>query len=282
MIHIVIPVHNRVNLTLNCIKSLKKQNVSEKLNVIVVDDGSTDFTEKYLKDYYPEVTILRGNGDLFWCGAVNLGISYALKIKNAGDWLLLVNNDVELKVDTITKLIEKSKNNKRKAIVGALSINHHDKKTIIKSGTIVESWFFNKTRHVYNNLCLDDIKTLKIIEVDLITGRCLLHPIEIFEETGNYDSKNFIHYGADDEFSMRIKKFGYKVLLCPSSIVYLKSNENITKNKFNIFHTLFSKKSSSNIINKFKLTMKVVPIYAKPSFFLIGVLKSFYMHLIEK
>lgn len=287
MIHVVVPVHNRVQLTLNCIKSLKKQNINKPLNIIIVNDGSTDNTEKYVKGYYPEITILNGNGNLFWGGAVNLGINYVLNIKKQQDWLLLVNNDVELKFDAITKLIEQSINHKRKTIVGALSINYDDKKTIIKSGTIVENWFLNITRHIYNNMSLDQITNPESIKVDFITARCLLHPIEIFEVAGNYDSYNFRHYGADDEFSVRIKKFGYYSFLCPSSIVYLKPNydydelKKLSKKK-NILFALFSIHSSLNIINKFRLSIKVVPHYAKLSFFLIGCLKSLYLYFFKK
>jgi len=43
--------------------------------------------------------------------------------------------------------------------------------------------------------------------------------------------------------------------------------------------SIFSIKSSSNIINKFRLSFSVVPFYAKLSFFLIGVLKSMYVFL---
>ena len=287
MIHVVVPVHNRVQLTLNCIKSLKKQNINKPLNIIIVNDGSTDDTEKYVKGYYPEITILKGNGNLFWGGAVNLGINYVLNIKKQQDWLLLVNNDVELKFDAITKLIEQSINHKRKTIVGALSINYEDKKTIIKSGTIVENWFLNRTRHIYNNMSLDQITNPESIKVDFITARCLLHPIEIFEVAGNYDSNNFRHYGADDEFSVRIKKFGYHSFLCPASIVYLKPNydydelKNSSKKK-SILFALFSIHSSLNIINKFRLSIKVVPHYAKLSFFLIGCLKSLYLYFFKK
>jgi GT2 family glycosyltransferase len=284
VIHVIIPVHNRLKYTQACIESLKKQNLFEKLNIIVVDDGSTDDTKSYIKNYYPEITILKGNGNLFWGGAINFGINYVLKIGKIKDWILLVNNDVELAPDSICKLVNESEIRNRKILAGSLTINFEDKSTIIKSGTIVKSWFFNKTEHVYNNLDVNKLSNHNNIEVNFMTGRSLLHPIEIFDKVGNYDSKNFLHYGCDDEFTMRVQKYGYKVLLCVSSLVYLKSdqNRNLTKSKKNLFHTLFSIRSSSNIVNKLKLTLKVIPFYAKLSFFFIGVLKSIYLHLKEK
>ena len=84
---------------------------------------------------------------------------------------------------------------------------------------------------------------------------------------------------------MRVKKYGYKVILCVKSLVYLKSNNynnNSTKIKKNVFHTLFSIHSSSNIVNKFRLTVKITPFYAKLSFFIVGIFKSIYMYVKEK
>ena len=109
-----------------------------------------------------------------------------------------------------------------------------------------------------------------------------MHPIKIFNLIGNYDSKNFPHYGADDEFTFRAKKFGYECLICTTSIVYLdiEDNKKFPKNLFKKFiFILFSTKSSSNLINKLTITFKMVPKYAKISFFLISIIKSFYIFL---
>ena len=104
-----------------------------------------------------------------------------------------------------------------------------------------------------------------------------MHPAEIFKIAGNYNSKLFPHYGGDDEFSMRIKKYGYSTLVVPNIIVYLKDNKKKNFEKYGIIKVLFflfSKKSSSNIKNKFLLALKVAPIYSFLSFFIVGILKS--------
>jgi GT2 family glycosyltransferase len=203
-------------------------------------------------------------------------------IKNSKpkDWVLLVNNDVELSRDAIVNLIDIAEKKNRRALLGALTVSAEDKKTVITSGTTVKSWFLNKTKHLYKGLNKNKIQNNEPVEVDFLTGRSLLHPVEIFDIAGNYNSKVFTHYGADDEFSMRVKKYGYSTLLCPSSVVFLhsnKDNKNKKKNLKNFFFIMFGKKSSSNIINKFNLTLLVVPLYAKISFFLIGVMKSVYI-----
>ena len=181
MIHIIIPVHNRLNFTIDCLNSLKKQDIYNQFNLIVVDDGSTDGTSEYLKKNFPEVKILNGDGSLYWGGAINCGIKYVIKIHKVQDWVLIVNNDVEFTVDAISTLIKVSIKEKRKVISSALTLNFEDKKTIITSGTIVKSWLFNDTKHILRGLNINYLTKKSPVKVDLLTGRCLLHPIEIFE-----------------------------------------------------------------------------------------------------
>jgi len=279
MIHILIPTYNRLKFTIECIDSLKKQSISELLNIIVIDDLSQDGTQNYLKKHFPDVTILSGSGSYFWTGAIYHGVKHVLEKSKPNDWLLLVNNDVVVEKNTIKKLISISEKFDRRAIVGALALNKEDKKTIIKSGTIVKSWFFNVTDHVFQGQ--DHFKLSKqdgdYVDVDFLTGRCLLHPIEIFSIVGNYDLKNFPHYGSDDEFSMRIKKKNYKSLLSLKSVVYLQNEKNLKKKSF--LPTLFGIRSSSNVINKFYLSLKIAPAYSKLTFFIVGVLKSIYVYI---
>ena len=180
MINVIIPVHNRIKYTLQCIKSLKKQTCAKEFKIFLVDDGSTDETIKIINNKFPEVTIFKGDGSLFWGGAVNYGIKNVLRLSKKNDWILLVNNDVEFKSDAIAKLLQNSKKYKRKAVMGALTLSFNDKKTVIKSGTIVKNWFFNITLHKFLGLNLKDLRHKKPTKVDFLTGRCLLHPVEIF------------------------------------------------------------------------------------------------------
>ena len=78
MIHVVIPVFNRLELTKPCIESIKKNEKFCALSIVLIDDGSSDGTSEWIKKNYPEITILHGTGSLFWDGAVHYGIEYIL------------------------------------------------------------------------------------------------------------------------------------------------------------------------------------------------------------
>lgn len=273
MIYIVIPVHNRIIKTTKCLDSLLEQNRND-IKIVIVDDGSTDNTKQVISKKYSDVIILNGNGCLFWTGAIQLGISYVLGICNKNDWVLIANNDVVFDKNCIGKLISLSEKYDRKAIVGALSIDLKDKNTIVKSGTVVKSWLFNWNVQVLNKSKLSSIKSKKEIEVNLLTGRCLLHPEEVFRKIGNYACKKLPHYGGDDEFSARAKSAGYMLFLLPSAVVFLDQDNNFKNRKSFIQEFFVSKKSNINLIYKWRLTRMIVPIYAQPTYYIISIIKS--------
>jgi GT2 family glycosyltransferase len=152
-------------LTVRCIKSLTKQENFDDLRVIVVDDGSIDGTSKYINENFPKFKILKGDGNLFWGGAVNKGIKYALRTASAQDWILLVNNDVMLLPSTIKNLIKFSESKNRKVLAGSLILDFKNKKTVIKSGTIIKNWFFNVTHHPHLGKNFKKISTKEPIKV---------------------------------------------------------------------------------------------------------------------
>jgi GT2 family glycosyltransferase len=281
MIYIIIPVYNRIKKTINCLNSILDQNRKD-IQIIIVNDKSTDNTEYVIKENYPKVTLLYGTGSLFWTGAIELGVNYVLKICSNKDWILIANNDVEFRNDCIDKLIKFSENKNRKVIASALSVDIKDKNTIIKSGTIVRSWFLNWNHQILDKLKISNLNSKKEIEANLLTGRCLLHPVEVFARIGNYNSKMLPHYGGDDEFTARAKSAGYKLFVLPSSVVFLDQDNSYKKKESFVREMFISIKSGTNLIYRWRLARMIAPLYALPSFFFISILKSIIQYLRNK
>ncbi|MFK5894215.1 MAG: glycosyltransferase, partial [Pseudomonadota bacterium] len=103
-IAIVIPVFNRVETTLNCLRQLQEidKNGAE-FNFIIVDDGSTDGTADAVKTHFPDSIVLMGDGNLWWTGAINMGAEYALK--SDFDYVLCLNDDLEFDDKFLTELL---------------------------------------------------------------------------------------------------------------------------------------------------------------------------------
>lgn len=98
VIFIVIPVYNRKALTRGCLYSLQQQTDNE-FRIIVVDDGSTDGTDKMIQNEFPNITLLKGDGNLWWTGAVNKAVQHVLSECQLEDYILLLNDDLVVPPD---------------------------------------------------------------------------------------------------------------------------------------------------------------------------------------
>ena len=90
-VSIIVPVHNRRETTLGCLRRLRDLRVFEWANAIVVDDGSTDGTASAVRAEFPTVKIAPGSGQLFWTGAIALGMMQALE--EGAEYLFWLNDD---------------------------------------------------------------------------------------------------------------------------------------------------------------------------------------------
>src|SRR5688500_2404494 len=89
---VVAPVHNRKAITLQCLKSLYRSNTNGiELDVVIVDDGSTDGTGDAIREQYPSVDVVEGDGNLWFTEGTNVGVRKALE--REPKYVLLINDD---------------------------------------------------------------------------------------------------------------------------------------------------------------------------------------------
>ncbi len=94
----VIPAYNRWDLTASCLRHLSAQSVAHR--VIVVENGSSDETREALRRDWPQVTALELDHNHPFTHAVNLGVD-----AGHGEYVVLLNNDVELRPDCLEHLV---------------------------------------------------------------------------------------------------------------------------------------------------------------------------------
>lgn len=101
---VILPVHNRRDVTLRCLDHLRQTGVTGWARIIVVDDGSTDGTGDTVRARFPEIEILPGDGNLWWGGAIRLGMDSALR--SGADFLVWLNDDCLPAPDTLRLLVD--------------------------------------------------------------------------------------------------------------------------------------------------------------------------------
>ena len=267
---VVIPCFNNLDVLKHSIPSV----YSDDFLIIVFDDGSSDGTEKWIKENFPKIHYLKGDGSNWWTGSLAKAIDFS--IANKCNYIVSLNADVLISPKIINTLVRRSKNNNN-SIVASLVVDINDPIKVLWTGSRFEkihkllpvyaSRYFIKPGVLISN-------TPKIAyEVDEVHGRGVLIPTDVIRRIGNYDFRTFPHYGGDTDFSFRAKKNGIKMFVEPLCLAKVFA-ENTSLNKkektsffgklISIKNYLFKRKNGEAVFVWWRLYKKHLPL---PYFF---------------
>ena len=217
LIAIIIPIYNKLEYTKKglskLIKALTIASSAYNYKIIIADDGSTDGSAEWIQENYPDVFILHGDGNLWWSGAINVGVKHAIeKLKAA--YVILWNNDIYPGKNYFSKLSDILNKYDRNTIIGS-------KIYLMEPDTVVWHYggYFNPvtgTMDMIGRFKQDsDLLNREKIAVDWVTGMGTIIPAEIIKNIGYWDESNFPQYFGDMDFTLRAKKKGYKIFVDP-------------------------------------------------------------------
>jgi hypothetical protein len=257
-VYAIIPVYNRLEFTLNCIKLLRTQNY-ECITIIVSDGGSTDGTASEVQRRYPEVVVLASQEELWWAGSMKLGIEYVLNMSHSeSDYVLMMNNDTEIGSDYVATLVEVADDHG--AAVGATIVDSRDPTCILDAGEYV-CWnpysFPLKSSLEPDRDILDDVSVLP--------GRGSLVPLRWVRMAGNVDADTFPHYLADYEFFYRLRIKGCPLLVSYRARLQAHIEETglvptVGLASFaSVWSQLFARRSMGNVIDHWRFVARHAP-----------------------
>ena len=204
MIYIVIPILNRLQYTIDCLNSLRTQSYLN-FKIIIVDHGSSDGSSSFIILNYPEVIIIQGNINMWWAAATNLGVIRSIQL--GAKYILTLNNDVFAPPNYLQALVNSAHLAPPNSLIGSTGIDSGTNKVNFRG--VKGNWLTLNTIY-YSNI----IKTRPpngLILLEGFPGRGLLIPVAVFKKIGLYDENYFPHYYADDDFTLRATKAGFKV-----------------------------------------------------------------------
>lgn len=255
---VIAPVHNRRELTLQCLRSLSRiDRTGIDVTIFIVDDGCTDGTREAIEEQFPEVKIVQGTGKLWYTAGTNLGVVAALKHKP--DFVLCINDDSIFDAKCIRQLIACARRHER-SVVGGLLLLWDTPHRVFQVAPVWKTWDGGWQHWQDQTIWTVPARPW---EVDLIVGNCILYPAAVFTEAGMMNPRVSAQYG-DAEFTTRLKKRGWRLLIEPRARVFCQPNAkhiSLTSRpiRTQIEELFRRRKSRMNISHQFRQSIHTAP-----------------------
>ena len=195
-----------------CLRSLEELNYPhDKLEIIVVDNGSTDNSLETVRKNYPQVKIIENN--------MNMGFAYANNqaAKAAkGEYVAFLNNDTTVDKNWLIELLRPIYNNREVVASGSKVLSIDGKKIDFAGGMIN---FEGKGFQVDYGIPVEQDSSNEYKFLPFVNGGAMMVDKKVFLDAGGFDEDFFAYY-EDVDFGWRLWVLGYKVIFSPRSIVY--------------------------------------------------------------
>lgn len=242
LISVVVVNWNRKKDTIECLKSLEKIKRDFNLEVIIVDNASTDGSKEKIRKFIKKSLLLdknlhyefiKNDENIGFCGGNNIGIKHALNHK--ADFVLLLNNDTFVDQNFLVSLVKAFKIYPKAGILSPkiyFAPGYEFKKDLYKESDLGKVIWYAGGELDWNNVYgsnhgvdqVDKGQFEKCRDTDFTTGACMLIKSELFNDFGYLDEKYFMYF-EDADLSIRAKKKGWRVMFIPDAKIWHKVSQ---------------------------------------------------------
>lgn len=208
---VIIVTYNAMKWVDRCLNSIRNVNRNKyigNIKIYIVDNGSNDGSQEYIKNNFPEVLIYQTEKNLGFGQGNNVGIQYAMD--NDYDYVYLLNQDAWVLPDTIDNLIEVNLRHPEFGVLGPFQMqangNHLD-----------ENFLKNTCSYQSNDKILNDLYFGDLDDAYPVPNVMAAHWLmskECIKKVGGF-SPTFLQYGEDGNYSDRVYYHGFKVGIAP-------------------------------------------------------------------
>jgi GT2 family glycosyltransferase len=219
MVSIIIPTHNgRAHLE-ECFRSLRALNYpSDRREIILVDNGSSDGSVEYVRQSYPEATVVRNEKNEGFAGPCNSAAE-----RSQSEYLAFLNNDTRVHpewLNELTRSIESPTIDTEMVACVAGKIVSWDGRTLEYDGGILN--FHGHGHHLGMGQPISAGSSHNQLTIFACAASMLIRR-DVFLEVGGFDQDYFAYF-EDVDLGWRLWLFGFQVLYCPTAIVFHKGH----------------------------------------------------------
>lgn len=277
-IFIILPVHNRAHLTAGFVASLLIQS-EQNFHVLLVDDGCTDETVQLVCSRLEAVTVIRGDGKLWWAASVQRGIDWLLAQGASGDTMILIANDDTSFDDGFLQKARAWLDANPETMLQAVPVDPVSGEAL-DHGVAIH----------WPRLGMSSAGPGR--EIDALATRGLFCRLADIRVAGGFRSWLLPHYFSDYEFTIRAKRHGIRLatsedvrVLVSRETTGIRSMQAMTLAGF--MSVIFSKRCTLNPIYYSTFVLLSAPLRHQPlglariwAGFVVGLMKSIRLSLI--
>ncbi len=227
LVSVIIPHYNGREILLRCLAALKLSR-DVVMEIILVDNASTDGSIGQVREKYPTVRVVRSDENLGFAGGCNLGMQQA-----RGRYFLLLNNDAVVTEQTIAQLAAYAEQNPEYAALQPKVCSLSNEGWFDYAGAaggMMDIFGFPFARgRIFHTIEEDYGQYDQDVDLFWASGTCTLLRRSAVEETGMLDESFFAHMEEID-LNWRLLIAGYKVGLVSQAVVYHDAGSTLKQN----------------------------------------------------
>lgn len=214
---VIVLNYNGQQFLKDCFDSLLKTTY-ENVELLMVDNGSTDKSVDYMNKNYPQVKIVHSGGNIGYSAGNNLGIQEA-----QGEYVLLLNNDVEVTPGWLEPIIEEFESDNSIAAVQPKirhMIHRDEFEYAGAAGGFMDIYGFPFLRgRLFYTIEKDAGQYDENKDLFWTSGAAMAIRKSVLEETGGLDD-DFVHHMEEIDLCWRMLLRGYRLRIRTDSLIY--------------------------------------------------------------
>lgn len=218
---VIVVSWNTREMTLRCLETLFETTPNLNMRVIVADNGSEDGSADRIAERFPQVDLIRNEGDFGFARANNEAMR-----RVDSEWVLLLNPDTEVHPNAVANLLAFAKQHPEAGITGG--------RTVFPDGSLNKTSCWNrmtpwslfcflsglsivfKRSEFFNPEAIGSWKRDTVRQVDIVTGCFFMISVALWRRLGGFDSRYFM-YGEESDMCLRAAALGYRPMITPDA-----------------------------------------------------------------
>lgn len=222
---IFVNYNDKVHLK-ECLSSLEASPLLSHLEIIVVDNNSSDGSQEFIKSHFPRAKLICNKENIGFARASNQGIR-----QSRGDFVLFLNTDTTIFPESLSLLLREIKTNHQAGAVGPALLKGENRYQISFGwrrgfgSELLQKCFFNP----FYRMKLKRAKKKR--EVGWLSAACLLVRKDVLEEVNLFDEDFFLYF-EDIDLCFRIREKGWKLICLPQVKVFHRGGASTSYSEF--------------------------------------------------